>query len=945
MSVRIVLFLLILSQFTHAQDYKSSNHWKNYQQSVPFQQTYEVDSAVYYLDQALMHAQMDSSWNMYLWYANEKSRFLFIQEASEEALTVLKKAQSVYKLQNDSALNFNYGYTFGGIGFIHYSRGENEQAIVHYDCMSQHLERLRAINPNYYQKNKALVDHHLAKNYMTLLVVHQTQYEKTLQPEHLKKAVESARLAWDYCTHESVQTVLPELISKYGLLFAMLYPIEAVEFLEDTRDWINPKDRHLLYEHLASYYQAIEQPKEAIQQLHKANALLAEEDKEDTREIITTGGQSLATNAHFMAQLYAQIGRTDSAKMILEQSLLTTTDSFDRADGYNALTYVHMTEDQLSEAERCIDQAIAYTDRVSDRATYMDYLLRKADIHLYQEAYEASRSLLKDILSQYEQIGLVKNLQLNSLNQDLSLGNVFKLANLYARLFLAEGRSEDHQKSMELYTLGFQMANSLSATLYDKQSLAYVSNRIKKAIPNVYEIQLKQYEQTKDPTFLASLIDMQSNNKARIIRTHLHSDHPTVLPQTDTMGLYINRLKTDVLNSANDSVRKQLQQRKIHAMIEDFHQRFDADYLQGGYSPVYLTGIGDQIRAHMDTNDYVIDYYVDDSVLYAIGISKDGYQWHKCSLPNGFQRSCQALYRSIKSGNAHPDVAAISRILMEPFKQELAKRTHVSILPDHYLYNIPFECLTLDDQALIERVSVSYHYAPSLYLASKQSTRSEVDHIVLAAPSFEDKKTPLTNTLALLQSVEPDASVFRNDRLVELPFAMEEVNEIGALFAQHQVKHTVLTAEAASKERVLLEAPNSSILHIATHGISLQEQPLRSSLFFSNNHTLIMNELFDLELNVDLVVLSACKSASGQIIDGEGVLALPNGFIGAGAHNVLASLWKVHDEKTKILMTSFYRHLLSEKNSYAEALRLAKLECIQKGFLPMDWLGFVLIGQ
>lgn len=945
MSVRIVLLLLLIFQSSHAQDYTSSNHWKKYQQSVPFQQEYKVDSAVYYLDQALMHAQIDSSWNMYLWYANEKSRFLFIQEASEEALTVLKKAQSVYKLHNDSALNFNYGYTFGGIGFIHYSRGENEQALTHYDCMSAHLQRLRSVNPNYYQKNKALVDHHLAKNYMTLLVVHQTLYEKTLQPEHLKKAVESARLAWDYCTHESVQTVLPELISKYGLLFAMLYPIEAVEFLEDTRDWMDRKDRHLLYENLASYYQAIEQPREAIKQLQAANALLAEELPENTREIITTGGQNLATNAHFMAQLYAQIGCTDTARILLEQSLLATTDSFDRADGYNALAYVYMIEDNLSEAERCINQAIAYTNRVSDRATYMDYLLRKADIRLYQEAYDESRSLLKHILSQYEQIGLIKNLQLNSLNQDLSLGNVFKLANLYARLFLAQSHSEDHQQSMELYTLGFQMANSLSATLYDKQSLAYVSNRIKKAIPNVYEIQLKQYEQTKDPTFLASLIDMQSNNKARIIRTHLHSDYPTALPLTDTLGLYINRLKTDLLNTKNDSVRKQLQQRKIHAMIEDFHQRFDGDFVQGDYSPVYLTGIGDQIRVHMDTNDYVIDYYVDDSVLYAIGISKNGYQWHKCSLPNGFQRSCQALHRSIKSGNTHPDVAEISRILMEPFQQELATRTHVSILPDYYLYNIPFECLTLENQPLVERLSVSYHYAPSLYLASKQGTRTEVDQIVLAAPSFADTNASHSNALALLQSTEPDASVFRNERLVQLPFAIEEVNEIGALFAQHRVKHTVLTDEAASKERVLLEAPNSNILHIATHGISLQEQPLRSSLFFSNNHTLIMNELFDLKLNVDLVVLSACKSASGQIIDGEGILALPNGFIGAGAHNVLASLWKVHDEKTKILMTSFYRHLLSEKSSYAESLRQAKLECIRKGFLPMDWLGFVLIGQ
>ncbi len=93
----------------------------------------------------------------------------------------------------------------------------------------------------------------------------------------------------------------------------------------------------------------------------------------------------------------------------------------------------------------------------------------------------------------------------------------------------------------------------------------------------------------------------------------------------------------------------------------------------------------------------------------------------------------------------------------------------------------------------------------------------------------------------------------------------------------------------------------------------------------------------------NLVVLSACNSGVGALAEGEGVLSLPRGFIYAGVPNVMASLWKIHDKKTKDLMVSFYEHLVAGE-SYPRALQLAKLDCIKKGFLPVDRAGFIFIG-
>jgi CHAT domain-containing protein len=148
-------------------------------------------------------------------------------------------------------------------------------------------------------------------------------------------------------------------------------------------------------------------------------------------------------------------------------------------------------------------------------------------------------------------------------------------------------------------------------------------------------------------------------------------------------------------------------------------------------------------------------------------------------------------------------------------------------------------------------------------------------------------------------------------------------------------------------------ADKYDVIHIASHGIADKNDYRNSGIFFSNSDGALglnesfysLNEIYDLKTQANLVVLSACKTSVGEVAKGEGVMALPRGFIYAGVPNVIASLWKVHDEKTKNLMVSFYKHLLEDKVTYAEALRRAKLDCINNGFMPIDWAGFILIGK
>ncbi|HZX73696.1 MAG TPA: CHAT domain-containing protein, partial [Cyclobacteriaceae bacterium] len=137
----------------------------------------------------------------------------------------------------------------------------------------------------------------------------------------------------------------------------------------------------------------------------------------------------------------------------------------------------------------------------------------------------------------------------------------------------------------------------------------------------------------------------------------------------------------------------------------------------------------------------------------------------------------------------------------------------------------------------------------------------------------------------------------------------------------------------------------------ATHGIVDEEDPELSKIFLNSSNkedgNLFSGEIYNLDLNAEMVVLSACQTGLGKFSKGEGVIGLSRALIYAGAKNIIVSFWSVADESTAELMVDFYKNLLQKKDqNFREALQQAKVNMIKKGnySAPYYWAPFVMIG-
>jgi CHAT domain-containing protein len=250
---------------------------------------------------------------------------------------------------------------------------------------------------------------------------------------------------------------------------------------------------------------------------------------------------------------------------------------------------------------------------------------------------------------------------------------------------------------------------------------------------------------------------------------------------------------------------------------------------------------------------------------------------------------------------------------------------------------VPFEVLPLQGKMLIERHAVSY--APSLnalvQLRRLPSNGAPFRVLAVGNPAIAGAASTERGDVENLALLGP------------LPFAEQELHAIGRTFRD---RTRILSGASARESGLRDESPRYPVLHFATHGLVSDVQPKRSGLLLApetgEDGLLQMSEIYGLGLNANLVVLSACQTALGREITGEGLIGLSRAFFYAGARSVVATLWNLNDRFAAEFVERFYSEL-NQGHSSEEALRRAKVAYVNhpRYSHPFYWSSLVMLGD
>lgn len=366
------------------------------------------------------------------------------------------------------------------------------------------------------------------------------------------------------------------------------------------------------------------------------------------------------------------------------------------------------------------------------------------------------------------------------------------------------------------------------------------------------------------------------------------------------------------------------------------------------------------IQRSLKRNESVVEYVltknpdINTGHIYILAISKEQYLFEKIPYDESFMEKIMTVHQLlsykgfIHSGlNEFKDFCIYSheayQKLVEPVFSIIAQK-RVTIIPDGILNYIPFEALLTqkvdlgnihyhDLPYLIHDVPISYHYSQELLIRNRSEGKGRAKRVLALAPDYK---------LAQYQDLY-------SSRLASLPGTFDEVN-----FIRDLLDADIFVGTMATESQFRQTSGEYDILHLAMHTIINDSLPMFSRLaFFPVNHEshddgwLNTADIYNLQLNARMTVLSACDTGTGKLRTGEGVMSLARGFLYAGSPTMVMTLWEVEDRSGTEIMKQFYRNLKSGK-PVDIALQDAKLEHIRNSdpftSHPHFWLGYISIG-
>jgi CHAT domain-containing protein len=518
---------------------------------------------------------------------------------------------------------------------------------------------------------------------------------------------------------------------------------------------------------------------------------------------------------------------------------------------------------------------------------------------------------------------------------------LFKKATLFEELYRMQPKEQYLAAAYAAYKTTLSILRYIEKNFDTDDAKLFLKKRNSTVSQGALSVCLQLYRLHPEAGYLEQAFLISEKNKASVITAnlqernlqHLSGIQGGLLQREDNIKYNIARLnvklegtndKKDLDSMAVEKTRYEIELSRLQKELEQNSAYYKLKYEDS------TPGIR-ELQQHLDGQQALISCYLTPAALHIFVLTSSTFAYTKIDSLALLQEETNdwlAQLKTTENGKKFRGTATgdrLSQLLIKPIQTLAAGKEEWIIVPDGFLYFLPFESLPSgpDASPLLASTTISYQFACRLIAAPDEAGGASPSGVLAFAP-FADKG---------------------HDPFPPLPASRQEIAGLpGIQYIDSQ----------ATKPVFLKELDQYPIVHLATHAVSSIQNAAGSFVAFypqkgsALEDNLYLEELYGLDMHATkLVVISACETGQGEVVSNEGVISLARAFAYAGCASSLSSLWKADDEATSFILQRFYVYL-QKGYSKSKALRQAKLDYLESGTVhksPGYWAHLVLIGD
>lgn len=502
------------------------------------------------------------------------------------------------------------------------------------------------------------------------------------------------------------------------------------------------------------------------------------------------------------------------------------------------------------------------------------------------------------------------------------------------------------EKNYSIYTGAVELLSSLYDETGDARYLDQIFETIEKSRSRVTLELIQKVNASKFAGVPSDIIEKEENLNSRI------TDLQQELYREENQGFDSDELIKTALRDSIFRYKRDLD--NFTAELEEIYP----SYYNLKYDQTIINRADAQSLLQRD--EVVLSYVLGNEDAYVLIVTKKNVNFVKLGKSSGIEKRILDLKEHVlnESTEAYKQEAfALYERLIKPVKEYITG-DELIIMADQALHYLPFEMLLkeIPDHSRFSSYPFLIHdyvfsYIPSLTLLNEMDSRLAADpkNLLALAPFSSDVESGDVELMDHQYSERANPLYLTQYEAVTISAQFRDKASLNEYFSPHKTK-LLLGDEATYSRFSESNLMDFDYIHFATHAFINEENPEFSAILLypekDNSGATFVGDIFNLELDANLVVLGACQTALGSIYKGEGMIGFTRAFIYAGASNLAVSMWRVSDQPTAYLMIDFYDYM-RQGYDYSDALRKAKLNLISNPQFanPVNWAAFTLTGR